>query len=121
MSTYKESRLLRFGMFSVMALLIIAVPLTLPLRLESSIFIFLVGLSAVFYAFVFLLIRLIKKTSGSAVIFGYRPKTSYMTGKSVRKSRNERASQEGTNNQSAVSVSGDNWSDTGDRCDSGKG
>ena len=65
-------------------LLALGLPLVLPLRIESSIFIFLVGFSTFAYATAMVLFRLIKRMLGGAATFGYSPTIAYMTGKKAK-------------------------------------
>ena len=87
---YRGGQKVRKGLYILAVMLTLGLPLVLPLRTESSIFILLVGLSVASYAIVFVLFRFIKRRLGSAATFGYDPTTVYMTGNKAKKVKRDR-------------------------------
>ena len=87
-----DGQKVRKGIYLLAVMIALGLPLVLPLRIESSIFIFLVGLATVSYAIAFVLFRRIKRMLSSTATFGYAPTTMYMTGNKAKKLRGNRSS-----------------------------
>ncbi len=87
-----DGQKVRKGIYLLTLMIALGLPLVLPLRIESSIFIFVVGLATVSYAIAFVLFRRIKKMLSSTATFGYTPTTMYMTGNKAKNSRGNRSS-----------------------------
>ncbi|HMK55197.1 MAG TPA: hypothetical protein VK448_01010 [Dissulfurispiraceae bacterium] len=85
MTACRRKKIIRIGVCILASSVALCLPLILPLRLESSVFVFLVGLAAFSYAFAYLLFRLIKRMPASAAPFGYRPTTTYLAGNKMVK------------------------------------
>jgi hypothetical protein len=94
----------RKGLYILAVMLTLGLPLVLPLRIESSIFIFLVGLSVVSYAIAFASFRLIKRRFGSVATFGYNPTTTYMTGNKAKKAKRYRPPGKGEDGATSIVV-----------------
>ena len=87
---YGGGQKVRKGIYLLAVMIALGLPLVLPLRIESSIFIFLIGLATVSYAIAFVLLRRIKRSLGSVATFGYDPTTVYMTGNKAKKVKRDR-------------------------------
>jgi len=90
-----DGQKVRKGIYLLAVMIALGLPLVLPLRIESSIFIFLIGLATVSYAIAFVLLRLIKRMLSSTATFGYNPTTMYMAGNRVKKPRGKWSSGDG--------------------------
>jgi len=97
----------RKGLYFLAVILALGLPLILPLRIESSIFIFLVGLSVVSYAIAFVLFRLVKRRLGSVATFGYAPTTMFMTGNKAKKAKRDRLPGKGDDGATSIVVLGE--------------
>jgi hypothetical protein len=82
----RSGQMIRNGLYILAAILIAGLSVVLPLRTESSVFFFMIGVSAAAYIFAFLLYRMIRRILGSSMVFGYDPARSYLAGFKAKRS-----------------------------------
>lgn len=97
----------RKGIYILAIVIALGLPLVMPLRIESSIFIFLVGLATVSYAIAFVFFRGIKRMLSSTATFGYTPATMYMTGNKAKKVKRDRLAGKGEDDARSNVVPGE--------------